>query len=119
MPTHRYATMLLIVLELVAIQKRILLVRNCEPDLFLCIWISSVIQLLLTLGLFNRFSPGPCPVEWYEYFLIVGLVVFFSHFMDSTVTKWLRQAWGSMMRLLRGEQEQDDIDGKNFRPPKR
>ena len=27
------------------------------------------------------FSPQPCPVEWYEYFLVVGLVVSFSRFM--------------------------------------
>ena len=25
------------------------------------------------------FSPEPCPVEWYEYFLVVGLVVAFSN----------------------------------------
>jgi len=27
------------------------------------------------------FSPGPCPVEWYEYFLIVGLVIAWSNLM--------------------------------------
>lgn len=27
------------------------------------------------------FSPRPCPVEWYEYFYVVGLVVMFSSFM--------------------------------------
>jgi len=27
------------------------------------------------------FSPGPCPVEWYEYFLVVGFVVGFSQLM--------------------------------------
>jgi len=29
------------------------------------------------------FSPGPCPVEWYEYFYVVGLVVAFSRLMTT------------------------------------
>ena len=32
---------------------------------------------------FYWFSPAPCPVEWYEYFYIVGLVVAFSRLMDA------------------------------------
>jgi hypothetical protein len=30
---------------------------------------------------FYWFSPNPCPVEWYEYFLVVGLVVNWSRLM--------------------------------------
>ena len=29
------------------------------------------------------FSPQPCPVEWYEYFYVVGLVVAFSNLMNA------------------------------------
>jgi len=29
------------------------------------------------------FSPSPCPVEWYEYFYVVSMVVAFSSFMTS------------------------------------
>ena len=34
---------------------------------------------------FYWFSPGPCPVEWYEYFYVVGLVVGFSNLMDTII----------------------------------
>lgn len=29
------------------------------------------------------FSPGPCPVEWYEYFYVISLVVLFSKLMTA------------------------------------
>ncbi len=32
---------------------------------------------------FYWFSPAPCPVEWYEYFYVVGLVVAFSRLMNT------------------------------------
>jgi hypothetical protein len=41
------------------------------------------------------FSPQPCPVEWYEYFLVVGLVVAWSNIMFgfepvvTTVLNWV------------------------------
>ena len=31
------------------------------------------------------FSPGPCPVEWYEYFELVGFVVAFSHLITTYI----------------------------------
>jgi hypothetical protein len=31
---------------------------------------------------FYWFSPEPCPVEWYEYFFVVSIVVAFSSIME-------------------------------------
>ena len=31
------------------------------------------------------FSPAPCPVEWYTYFYLVGIVVIFSQFVERTI----------------------------------
>ena len=40
------------------------------------------------------FSPNPCPVEWYEYFYVVGMVVAWSKLMaaiEPTLTDWCYQ----------------------------
>jgi len=55
---------------------------------------------------FYWFSPKPCPVEWYEYFYVVGLVVWFS----SVMTK-LEPIVGEALSKLKGlfiEEEEDD-----------
>ena len=39
------------------------------------------------------FSPSPCPVEWYEYFLVVGLVVGFSAFVTNILWPAIVTVW--------------------------
>ena len=58
---------------------------------------------------FYWFSPGPCPIEWYEYFFVVSLVVAFSHFMDNTFTPGLKSIGGMFMGLFKGEEEEEDV----------
>jgi len=59
---------------------------------------------------FYWFSPGPCPVEWYEYFFVVGLVVAFSNFMDNTFTPVIKDVWERITGLFKGEEEEVEID---------
>jgi len=57
---------------------------------------------------FYWFSPGPCPVEWYEYFYVVSIVVAFSHFMDNTFTGMLKNGFSALMTKIHGEPEEDE-----------
>jgi len=59
---------------------------------------------------FYWFSPGPCPVEWYEYFYVVSIVVAFSHFMDNTFTPKLKALGARMTGLIKGDAEEEDVD---------
>merc|ERR1712127_3679 len=59
---------------------------------------------------FYWFSPGPCPVEWYEYFYIVGIVVAFSRFMDNRFTPSIRNAMTKITSLFEDEEDDEDID---------
>jgi len=60
---------------------------------------------------FYWFSPKPVPVEWYEYFYVVGLVVFFSRFMDDVVMPSVDEslAWARVW-ISGGEVEEEDED---------
>lgn len=60
---------------------------------------------------FYWFSPGPCPVEWYEYFTVVGLVVAFASFMNNTIGPYIMGVGMKITRLLGGEKDDnDDVD---------
>ena len=64
---------------------------------------------------FYWFSPGPCPVEWYEYIYVVGLVVAFSRFLDHSLLPWMNVAWARAKELIlrdggNGEDEDDEED---------
>mmetsp|Transcript_99 Transcript_99/g.175 ORF Transcript_99/g.175 Transcript_99/m.175 type:complete len:1042 (+) Transcript_99:354-3479(+) len=59
---------------------------------------------------FYWFSPDPCPVEWYEYFYVVGIVVVFSKFMDRTFTPKMKHLFGYIRALFTAEEEVDEID---------
>jgi len=56
------------------------------------------------------FSPEACPVEWYEYPLVVGLVVVFSRFMDSTIQPIVSAGFTTIMTCIKGEEEEEDVD---------
>jgi len=69
--------------ELVEVSQGLLLV-----SLLWWIFVLATFGLLHTrarLIVTHRFSPAPCPVEWYEYFYVVGLVVLFSRFVEGSV----------------------------------
>jgi len=59
---------------------------------------------------FYWFSPGPCPVEWYEYFFIVGITVAFANFMDHTFIGSIRLLFGWILEFVRGKQDVEDVD---------
>jgi len=62
---------------------------------------------------FYWFSPGPCPVEWYEYFFVVGLVVFFSRFMDNTVMPFVSNLYTLAKDMFLGPPEEvDEVIGE-------
>lgn len=50
---------------------------------------------------FYWFSPQPVPVEWYEFFYVVGLVVLFSK-MVQPLEPWLRRGLAHVGNLLTG-----------------
>ena len=49
------------------------------------------------------FSPAPCPVEWYEYFYVVGLTVSFSHLMNVTAQPLMGAVLDLCNTLIFGE----------------
>eukprot|EP00804_Cyclotella_cryptica_P010367 CCRYP_012263-RD/>CCRYP_012263-RD protein AED:0.07 eAED:0.07 QI:3167/0.77/0.9/1/0.33/0.3/10/438/554 len=59
---------------------------------------------------FYWFSPEPCPVEWYEYFYIVGLVVFFSRFVDAHLMPGVKAVLSVFSGLISGSDEDEDVD---------
>ena len=59
---------------------------------------------------FYWFSPGPCPVEWYEYFLVVGLTVFFSKLMDDRVMPFVSTLYHKVREWIVGPDENEDED---------
>eukprot|EP00804_Cyclotella_cryptica_P020769 CCRYP_016601-RB/>CCRYP_016601-RB protein AED:0.06 eAED:0.06 QI:244/1/1/1/0.75/0.76/13/968/1468 len=59
---------------------------------------------------FYWFSPQPCPVEWYEYFYIVGLVVFFSRFVDMHLMPGVKDILSTFSRLISGNVEEEDVN---------
>lgn len=54
------------------------------------------------------FSPGPCPVEWYEYFYLVMLTVLFSSLMNVTAEP-LMAIIVSVFRELVMESDEEDL----------
>lgn len=57
------------------------------------------------------FSPAPCPVKWYEYFLVVLLVVGFSHvmnFIQSATGDVLWKLWVRVKKKDENEMADDD-----------
>jgi acyl-CoA synthetase (AMP-forming)/AMP-acid ligase II len=59
---------------------------------------------------FYWFSPGPCPVEWYEYFYVVSIVVMFSDFMDNTFTPTMKAIGGKLQGFLKSGEEEEEIN---------
>jgi len=57
---------------------------------------------------FFWFSPGPCPVEWYEYFYVVGLVVFFSKFMDNQFMPFMTYLYASAKNWFKTDEDDDE-----------
>lgn len=53
------------------------------------------------------FSPGPCPVEWYEYFYVVMLTVGFSTLMNITAEPITAAVIGFIKELLLGNDEDE------------
>ncbi len=53
---------------------------------------------------FYWFSPQPVPVEWYEYFYIVGLVVIFGKLVQP-MDGAMRRAWGLVVRSIQSIKE--------------
>ena len=58
---------------------------------------------------FYWFSPGPCPVEWYEYFFIVQLVVLFSSFIEGTVLPASRGLYGQINGYFASDVTESDV----------
>ncbi len=61
---------------------------------------------------FYWFSPNPVPVEWYEYFYIVGLVVLFTKAIEP-VDPMLRQFANKALIFVRLKQAPADISEKS------
>ena len=59
---------------------------------------------------FYWFSHAPCLVEWYEYFYIVGLVVFFSRFADTYLMPGVKGILSMVRGLLSRKREEEDVD---------
>lgn len=59
---------------------------------------------------FYWFSPGPCPVEWYEYFFVVGLVVLFSQLMEDRIMPISRLAFEVVHEFVVGPPEADEAE---------
>lgn len=59
---------------------------------------------------FYWFSPGPCPVEWYEYFLVIVVVVAFSNFMDSTFAPMVKRIAKQTMGLFADYEGEEEMD---------
>ena len=58
------------------------------------------------------FSPKPCPVEWYEYFSIVGLVVLFSTLMNrlEPIVGGILSSVKHLITRSDFEEEEEDIE---------
>lgn len=61
---------------------------------------------------FYWFSPQPLPVEWYEFFLLVGLTTYFSHLMHNLVLPFIRELKRYLMKCLVSKKK-DDLDDLN------
>ncbi len=55
------------------------------------------------------FSPAPCPVEWYEYFYLVGLTVCFSSLMNATMQPMMNTILICAKNLIFGETDCDGV----------
>lgn len=53
------------------------------------------------------FSPQPCPVEWYEYFYLVGLTVSFSALINSTAQPFMTELLDALKTIIFGESDED------------
>lgn len=56
------------------------------------------------------FSPDPCPVEWYEYFYLVVLIVGFSSLMNSTAEPLMSAIINFIKALIYGVDDSEEID---------
>ena len=59
------------------------------------------------------FSPAPCPVQWYEYFFVVVLVVFFSHAMNSIQSATGELLWKLWVQV-KGEEKIEGVDDEDI-----
>ncbi len=55
------------------------------------------------------FSPAPCPVEWYEYFYVVGLTVCFSTLMNVTMQPMMNAILNFFKNLIIGDIDNDKV----------
>ena len=59
------------------------------------------------------FSPDPCPVEWYEYFYLVILIVGFSSLMNATAEPFMAAVVNFFKVLLSGSDDsEEEIDAE-------
>jgi len=58
------------------------------------------------------FSPGPCPVEWYEYFYVVMLTVMFSSLMNVTAEPLMSAFISFLTSVIFGVPDSDDVDAE-------
>ena len=63
---------------------------------------------------FYWFSPHPCPVEWYEYFYLVGIIVAFSQFVEHTLLPAILKVFRFLDRR-RGAEEDVDVTQTLFK----
>lgn len=56
------------------------------------------------------FSPGPVPVEWYEYFYLVVLTVGFSALMNATALPFVNAVIGFLSEIIFGQGEDEEVN---------
>ena len=56
------------------------------------------------------FSPGPVPVEWYEYFYLVVLTVGFSALMNATALPFVNAVIGFISEIIFGQGEDEEVN---------
>jgi len=59
--------------------------------------------------LFYWFSPEPCPVEWYEYPLVLGLTTLFSHQVNIILLPFCRNVWYEFRRLIFPKRKETEV----------
>jgi hypothetical protein len=58
---------------------------------------------------FYWYSPEPCPVEWYEYPLLVGLTTFFSQQIHDLVLPIVRDSYRGIRRFVQREKKEEEL----------
>ncbi|MRV72593.1 AMP-binding protein [Duganella sp. FT92W] len=61
---------------------------------------------------FYWFSPQPVPVEWYEYFYLVGLTVLFTKMVEP-LDPAIRRGYATLVNYLKGGKQQQAVQAKD------